>query len=342
MRVLLTGHLGYVGTILAPLLVEHGHQVVGLDADLFRACDFGPAAAAIPTVLKDIRDIEAGDVAGYDAVIHLAGLSNDPLGDIDPGLTYAINHAAAVRLAELARAAGIRRFVAASSCSVYGAAGEDWMGEDSRFNPVTPYAHSKVRLEEDIGQLADTRFSPVFLRAATVYGLSPRIRFDLVINNLAAWAHSTGRVLLKSDGAAWRPVVHVEDMARAFVAALEAPREAVHNRAFNVGASRDNFRVAELAETVHRLLPGSRLDRVDGPIHDPRSYRVNCDLIAATLPAAIPRRCLDEGIAELHVALRRHAPTAEEFEGVRYQRVAHLLHLITTGELSSDLRRGEG
>ncbi len=338
MRVLVTGHLGYVGTVLTPLLTAAGHAVTGLDTDFFRACGFGPQPPAPAGVIKDVRDVEPADLDGFDAVIHLAGLCNDPLGDLDPDITMAINHQAAVRLAEIARERGVPRFVAASSCSVYGAAGEDWLDEDAGFNPVTAYAESKLRMERDIGALADDRFTPVFLRAATVYGVSPRIRFDLVINNLTAWAHATGVVLLKSDGAAWRPVLHVEDMARAFVAALEAPAERVHNRAFNVGASIDNYRVRELAEAVRAGVPGARLEQVDAPLHDRRSYRVNCDRIAATLPGARPRWRPADGIRELAEAFAALAPTSEEFEGVRYQRLAHLRHLRASGALDATLR----
>ena len=339
MRILLTGHLGYVGTILAPMLGQRGHQVTGLDADIYRACNFGNIPTIQHEIIKDIRDIAESDLDGYDAVIHLAGLSNDPLGDIDPALTFAINHEAAVRLANIAKRSGLARFVAASSCSVYGAAGEAWMDELSPFNPVTPYAQSKMLLERDIGLLADEFFCPVFLRAATVYGLSPRLRFDLVINNLTAWAYSTGQVLLKSDGLAWRPVLHVQDMARAFVAAVEAPESQVHNKAFNVGSTRENYRVKELAQLVLSVVKDARLHQVDEPLHDPRSYRVNCDYISSVLPDALAQCEVLDGIHEMYEAFNILSPSAEEFEGVRYQRVAHLKHLLATGELDSTLRR---
>lgn len=239
MRVLVTGHLGYIGTVLTPMLLREGYEVVGLDSDLYRACTFGAGLPRVPTISKDIRDVTRSDLEGFDAILHLAGLSNDPLGDLDPLLTFEINHEATVRLARLARKAGVERFVFSSSCSAYGAAGDDqFLTEEAPFNPVTPYGESKVLAERDLADMADYGFSPTFLRNATAYGMSPRLRFDLVVNNLTAWAFTTGRVHLKSDGSAWRPLVHVEDIARAFVAVLKAPRERVHNEAFNIASGR--------------------------------------------------------------------------------------------------------
>ncbi|MBC7172328.1 MAG: SDR family oxidoreductase, partial [Polyangiaceae bacterium] len=223
MRVLLTGHKGYIGTVLAPMLEAAGHEVHGLDSDIFERCTFGAPPREIPWTRKDIRDVELRDVEGFDAVIHLAGLSNDPLGDLDPALTYEINHHATVRLAELARRAGVHRFLFSSSCSNYGASdGESILDEESELRPVTPYGKAKALAEQDLAALADSRFCPVYLRNATAYGVSPRLRFDLVLNNLVAWAHTTGAVHLKSDGSAWRPLVHIEDISRAFLALLTA------------------------------------------------------------------------------------------------------------------------
>src|SRR6266487_4583866 len=260
MRILVTGHNGYIGTVMAPLLRVEGHDVVGLDSDLFEGCNFGNPSPDVPCIRKDLRDIQASDVEGFDAIIHLAGLSNDPLGDLNPTLTYEINHAASVRLARLAKEGGIPRFLFSSSCSTYGAAGEDMVNEEAVFNPVTPYGHSKVLVEQDVAKLADSEFSPTFLRNATAYGMSPRLRFDLVLNNLVAWAFTTGRVYIKSDGTPWRPIVHIEDISRAFIAVLHAPREVVHNQAFNVGCTRENYQISELAEMVKKEVPGCRIE----------------------------------------------------------------------------------
>jgi nucleoside-diphosphate-sugar epimerase len=339
-RVLVTGHLGYIGTLLTPMLLERGHEVVGLDSDLYGRCTFGTRPLAnVPNNKKDIRDAEPLDVVGFDAIIHLAGLSNDPLGDLNPDLTYEINHRASVRLAELARRAGVERFIFSSSCSNYGASGDAMLDESGAFNPVTPYGKSKVMVEQDVAKLADSCFSPVFLRNATAYGVSPRLRFDLVLNNLVAWACTTGKVMIKSDGTPWRPVVHIEDISRAFIAALEAPRVLVHNKAFNVCSTAENYRVRQLAEIVGRTVPGSTVTFADGASPDARNYRVSGDLFARTFPRSAPRWTAEGGAQELHRAIRNAGLTLEDFEGPRFKRVTHIKELIAEGVLGSDLRR---
>ncbi len=339
MKVLVTGHLGYIGSVLAPMLVKRGHDVEGLDSGLFDACTFAGRLADIPTRRKDIRDVALEDVAGFDAVIHLAGLSNDPLGDYRPELTEEINFRASVRLATLSRKAGVKRFLYASSCSNYGAAGQDFLTESAGFKPVTPYGWSKVNVERAVSPMADAQFSPTFLRASTAYGLSPRLRFDLVLNNLTAWAYTTGRVLLKSDGSPWRPIVHVEDIARAYVAVLEAERETIHNRAFNVGQTTENYQVREIAELVQEIVPGSRVEFAADAGPDVRCYRVDCNAIGRGLHGFKPQWTARRGIEQLYEAFRTTGLTLEDFEGERFKRIAHIKKLIRDGELDADLRR---
>lgn len=338
MRVLLTGHKGYIGAVLAPMLLKSGHEVTGFDSDLFESCTFGEGLVEIPQIRKDIRDIEISDLEGFDAVLHLAGLSNDPLGDLNPNLTYEINHLASVKIAELAKKAGVKRYIFSSSCSNYGAAGDEPLTEQSAFNPVTPYGASKVKVEQDVSKLADDKFCPTFLRNATAFGVSPRLRFDLVLNNLVAWAYTTGKVHLKSDGSSWRPIVHIEDISRAFIAVLQAPEELVNNQAFNVGRNEDNYRIRDLATIVSETVPDCEIEISDNAVADKRNYRVDCSKIQRVLPEFKPVWSARKGAQELYEAYKRLGLTLEEFEGPKYQRIGHIKKLLSSGRLSQDLR----
>src|SRR3989442_28675 len=280
MKVLVTGHKGYVGSVLVPMLRTADLDVVGLDSELFAECTFGDAPCDGPGLRMDVRDVRSSDLRGFDPVIHLAALSNDPLGDVNPACTYAINHRASVCLAELAKDAGVSRFLFASSCSLYGVAGQEMLREDAALNPITPYGESKVRAEQDLSTLADENFSPTFLRNATAYGVSPRLRVDLVVNNLVGFAHTSGEILIQSDGTPWRPLVHVEDICRAFLAVLHAPRALIHNQAFNVGRSEENYRIRQVADMVRDVVPGSVVKYAEGGGPDLRCYRVDCGKIA--------------------------------------------------------------
>ena len=339
MRVLVTGHHGYIGTVLTPMLLAAGHEVVGLDSDLFSASTFGEwQPEDFPSIKKDVRDVELTDLKGIDAVMHLAGLSNDPLGDLNPDLTLEINHRASVHLAKLAKQAGVERFIFSSSCSNYGAGGDDFLNEQSAFNPVTPYGQSKVYVEQDVSKLADDNFSPTFLRNATAYGVSPFLRFDMVLNNLVAWALTTQRVYLKSDGTPWRPIVHIADISRAFLAALHAPRELIHNEAFNVGRTEDNYRIRELAEIVAEVVPGCRVEYAPDAGPDKRNYRVDCSKIRQVLPEFEPQWNARLGAQELYEAYQKVGIEVDDFEGPRYKRIAHLKQLLSSGRIDENLR----
>jgi nucleoside-diphosphate-sugar epimerase len=337
LKVLLTGHRGYIGSVLAPMLRQHGHDVVGLDSDLFDGCDFSHVET-FPTLKVDLRDVQVEHLAGFDAVLHLAALSNDPLSDLDPALTYDINHHASVRLARLAKQAGVPRFLFSSSCSLYGAAGDDFLDETAAFNPVTAYGESKVLVERDVRSLADETFSPTFLRNATAYGVSPRLRGDLVVNNLVGYACTRGEVLIKSDGSPWRPLVHIRDISAAFLAVLHAPRELVHNESFNVGQTGENYRIREVADMVQEVVPGSKIIYAADGGPDTRCYRVDCSKIARVLKDFQPGWTVRQGVEELYDAYRHQGLVLDDLEGARYIRIATIQKLLSAGRLDASLR----
>ncbi len=338
MRVLVAGDRGYIGAVLVPFLRAAGHHVDGLDLGLYEGCDLGPAPAG-PAVPRDIRDVRPGDVAGYDAVICLAALSNDPLGHLNAAATYSVNLDGTLQLARAARQAGAERFLFASSCSLYGAAGSAGVAEDAELFPVTPYGETKAAAERDLSRLAGDSFSPVYLRNATAYGASPRLRLDIVVNNLTAVAMTTGQVRLESDGTPWRPLVHIEDISRAFLAALQAPRELIHDQAFNVGRSLDNVQVRDIAEMVRDKVPGSRLSIADDAGPDLRNYRVDFSKLTQTFPGLDLAWDLAAGVDELTRAYTTHHLTYDDFLSSRYVRLRRIQELQASGHIDTMLRR---
>lgn len=338
-RVLVTGHRGYIGAVMVPHLQARGHDVIGLDTGLFEDCDFGSPPAAVPTLQLDIRDVTAASLPAVDAVVHLAAVSNDPLGQLDPDTTYAINHRATVSLAEAAKDAGIARFVFASSCSLYGAAGSEPVTEKAAFAPVTAYGHSKVLAEQGLSALADDSFSPTYLRNATAYGASPRLRCDIVVNNLVGWAVSTGQVRLQSDGSPWRPLVHVQDICAAVSASLDAPREDVHDAAFNVGRDEDNLQIRDIALLVEQVVAGSRVTFAEGATSDKRDYRVDFAKIGKELPQFQPSWTVARGVSELYEAYQRIGLSFEDLTGPRFVRLARVEQLLASQEITPSLRR---
>jgi nucleoside-diphosphate-sugar epimerase len=326
------------------MLLSEGFEVSGLDNDLFEGSIFGDKSVTggIPPISylrKDLRDVVVSDLKAVDAIFHLCALSNDPLGNINPEITYEINHEGSVRIAKLAKEAGIQRFIFSSSCSVYGDSKEDVVSEESEVNPITPYAVSKVRAEKSISELADSTFCPTFLRSSTAYGLSPMLRFDLVVNNFVAWSFTKGTVLLKSDGTAWRPFAHIQDISHAFISVLRSPLDVVYNQIFNVGKNEENYQIKKVAEIVRKIVPASEIKYVEGAEPDKRSYRVKFDKISTIITKFKPKWNVSLGAKQLYDAYKKVGLRVEDFEGPKYRRITNLKQSIKSGILDKNFRR---
>ncbi|MCW2936107.1 MAG: NAD-dependent dehydratase [Actinomycetia bacterium] len=340
MKVLVAGDGGYIGTVLVPFLRAVGHQVDGLDLGLYDGCDFGPPPEDTPARRPvDIREVTPSQVAGYDAIVCLAALSNDPLGDLNPQATYSINLAGTLHLARVSKKAGVPRFLFSSSCSLYGAAGSASVAEDAPMSPVTPYGETKAAAERGLAPLADDDFSPTYLRNATAFGASRRLRLDIVVNNLTAAAVTTNQVRLESDGTPWRPLVHIEDISRAFLAMLEAPREVVHNEAFNVGRDEDNVQVRDIANMVAEAVPGAVVTLADNAGPDLRSYKVNFAKLTDTFPSLKLRWTVREGIDELIASYTKNGFTYDDFTSGRFVRLRRIKELLAADTVDDLLRR---
>jgi len=339
MRILVTGHRGYIGVEMVTVLRGIGHDVVGLDVGYYDESDFRAPPDEVPELDVDLRDVNPSHLKGFDAVIHLAALSNDPLSDLNPGITYEINRDASVRLARAAKEAGVPRFLFSSSCSLYGAGADVPLDENAAFSPLTPYGESKVQVEQQVSKLADAAFSPMYLRNATAYGTSRRLRADIVVNNLVGHALTTGKVMLQSDGTPWRPLVHFRDIIEGFRAGLDAPREAIHDQAFNIGRSNENYRIRDVATMVAEVVPNSVVAFAEGASADARNYRVDFRKAETRLPGYKPTWTLRAGIEELYESYKAHGMSKEEFLGPRYYRLRTVKGLQDRGVLSPDLRR---
>lgn len=337
-RVLITGHNGYIGSVMTPHLLSAGHEITGLDTGYFSECTLVAGGGDIPVVRKDIRDLSPKDLEGYDAVIHLAALSNDPIGNLNDGWTEEINFKASVKLAELAKAAGVNRYLFSSSCIMYGASNTEIVTEESPLDPKTEYARSKVKAEEAIRKLAAPGFSPVFVRNGTIYGVSPRMRFDTVFNDLIGSAVTTGKVIVYSDGKPWRPVIHVQDVARMFEAVLAAPADKIHNQAFNAGANSLNHQIIELAQIAVKTVPGCKLEVIAKTGADQRTYKADFGKFARTFPDFRFKWNVVSGAAELYEAFKRVGLKHSDFVDKKFTRLKWLRHLLDSKRLDSSLR----